>query len=118
MTDSLTGMAGHCTPPLIVRRPATDTTGRMVRFVNPRSRARGLLTVRRARSRSGYRLVVTYPDGLRRLHTFPDHAALIAGTSALQAELTRAGWEPLHRPVPRWRPSTHGPESAPWQSAP
>lgn len=90
----------------------------MVRFVNRRLRARGLLTVRRARSRSGYRLVVTYPDGLRRLHTFPDRAALIAGASALQAELTRAGWEPLHRPVPRRRPPTHGPESAPWQPAP
>ena len=85
----------------------------MVRFVNRRLRARRLLTVRRVRSRSGYRLVVTYPDGLRRLHTFPDRPALIAGTSALQAELTREGWEPLRGPAPRGRPAAHGQKSAP-----
>lgn len=84
----------------------------MVRFANRRSRERRLLTVRRARSRDGYRLVVSYPDGLRRLHTFPDQAALIAGTAALQAALVRDGWEPLQRPAPRWRPAAHG-ESAP-----
>lgn len=77
----------------------------MVRFVNRRLRARGLLTVRRVRSRNGYRLVVTHPDGLRRLHTFPDRSALMAGASALQAELTRAGWEPLHRPALRRPPA-------------
>ena len=77
----------------------------MVHFVNRRRRERGRLTVRRVRSCDGYRLVVAYPDGLRRLHTFPDDAALIAGAAALQAELARSGWEPLRRPAPRWRPA-------------
>ena len=35
----------------------------------------------------------------------PDEPALAAGTAALQAELTREGWEPLRRPAPRWRPA-------------
>ena len=100
-------MARHSTPPLIFHRPATDTTDAMVRFVNRRRRERRSLTVRRVGSRDGYRLLVTYPGGLRRLHTFPDESALVAGTSALQAALARDGWEPLHRPVPRWRPAAH-----------
>lgn len=79
----------------------------MVRFVNRRPGERRLLTVRRVRSRSGHRLLVTHPDGLRRLHTFPDESALIAGTTALQAALASDGWEPLHRPLPRWRPARH-----------
>ena len=73
----------------------------MVRFVNRRLGKRCRLTVRRLRSRNGYRLVVAYPDGLRRLYAFPDESALIAGTSALQAELASAGWEPLRPPAPR-----------------
>ena len=85
----------------------------MVRFVNRRLRERRHLTVRRVGSRDGYRVVVTYPDGLRRLHTFPDESALIAGTTALQAALAGDGWEPLHRPAPRWRPAAHDWESAP-----
>ncbi len=100
-------MARHSTPPLIFHRPATDTTDAMVRFVNRRRRERRPLTVRRVGCRDGYRLLVTYPGGLRRLHTFPDESALVAGTSALQAALARDGWEPLHRPVPRWRPAAH-----------
>lgn len=79
----------------------------MVRFVNRRLRERRLLTVRRVGARDGYRLVVTYPDGLRRLHTFPDESTLVAGTSALQSALAGDGWEPLHRPAPRWRPAVH-----------
>lgn len=85
----------------------------MVRFVNRRTRERGRLTIRLARSRNGYRLVVAYPDGLRRLHTFRDHAALVAGTAALQEALARDGWEPQHRPAPRWRPTVRAWESAP-----
>ncbi len=81
----------------------------MVRFVNRRLQQRRRLTVRRVRSRDGYRLVVTYPDGLQRLHAFQDSAALIAGTNALQAELTAEGWEPLLRPAPRWRPAVQPP---------
>ena len=79
----------------------------MVHFVNRRLRERRRLTVRRVPSRDGYRLVVTYPDGLRRLHTFPDESTLIAGTTALQAALAGDGWEPLHGPAPRWRPAAH-----------
>ena len=75
-------MARHSTPPLIFHRPATDTTDAMVRFVNRRRRERRSLTVRRVGSRDGYRLLVTYPGGLRRLHTFPDESALVAGTWA------------------------------------
>lgn len=82
----------------------------MVRFVNRRSRER--LTVRRVRSRGGCRLVVTRPDGPRRLYAFPDEAALAAGTAALQAELTREGWEPLRRPAPRWRPAAAAADAA------
>ena len=85
----------------------------MVQFVNRRTKARRRLTVRRLRSRDGFRLLVNYPDGLRRLHTFPDDAALRAGTAALQAELAGKGWEPLHRPAPRWRPAMQPRESAP-----
>ena len=85
----------------------------MVRFVNRRLREHRHLTVRRVGPRDGYRVVVTYPDGLRRLHTFADESALIAGTTALQAALARDGWEPLHRPAPRWRPAAHA-----WRSAP
>ena len=92
-------------PGLIARRPAADTTGEMVRFVNRRTRERRRLTVRRIRSRDGYRLVVAYPDGPLRLRTFPDETALVAGTAALQAELAAEGWEPLRRPAPRWRPA-------------
>ena len=77
----------------------------MVRFVNRRRQDRRRLTVRRVRSRDGYRLVVAYPGGLRRLHAFPDDAALAAGTDALQEELAAEGWEPLQRPAPRWRPA-------------
>ena len=77
----------------------------MVRFVNRRRQDRPRLTVRRVRSRDGYRLVVAYPGGLRRLHAFPDDAALAAGTAALQEELVAEGWEPLHLPAPRWRPA-------------
>ena len=113
MTDSLTGIAGHSTLPLIARRRATDTTDEMVRFVNRRLRDRRLLEVRRVRCRNGYRLLVTYPDGLCRLHTFPDRATLIAGTSALQAELAGQGWEPLRRPATRWRPAARGLRPAP-----
>ena len=113
MTDSLATIAGHSTLPLITRRIATDTTGKMVRFVNRRLRERGLLTVRRVRSREGYRLVVAYPGGLRRLRNYPDEAALIAGLAALQAELTAAGWEPRLRPSPRWRPAVRARECAP-----
>ena len=94
-------------PPLIARGLATDTTGGMVRFINRRRRELRLLTVRRVGSRDGYRLVVTYPDGLRRLHSFPDETTLVAGTAALQAALARDGWEPLHHPAPRWRPAAH-----------
>ena len=82
----------------------------MVRFVNRRSRER--LTVRRVRSRGGCRLVVTRPDGPRRLYSFADEAALAAGTAALQAELTREGWEPLRRPAPRWRPAAAAADAA------
>ena len=87
----------------------------MVQFVNRRTKVRRKLTVRRLRSRHGFRLVVAYPDGLRRLHTFPDDASLLAGVSALQAELAAKGWEPLHRPAPRRRPALPPPaqESAP-----
>lgn len=84
----------------------------MVRFVNRRARDRRLLTVRRVRSRGGCRLVVTCPDGPRRLYSFPDEPALIAGTAALQAELTREGWEPLRRPAPRWRPAVAAADAA------
>ena len=77
----------------------------MVRFVNRRRQDRRRLTVRRVRSRDGYRLVVAYPGGLRRLHAFPDDAALVAGTAALQEKLVAEGWEPLHLPAPRWRPA-------------
>ena len=106
MTDSLAGMACHSTPALLAGGLAADTTGEMVHFVNRRLR-RQRLTVRRVPSRDGYRLVVTYPDGLRRLHTFPDESTLMAGTTALQAALAGDGWEPLHRPAPRWRPAAH-----------
>jgi hypothetical protein len=85
----------------------------MVRFVNRQRRERRLLTVRRMRSRDGYRLVVLYPDGRRRLYCFPDESALVAGTSALQTALAGDGWEPLRRPAPRWRPAAHGCGSAP-----
>ena len=77
----------------------------MVRFINRRLQEPRRLTVRRLRARSGHRLVVAYPDGLRRLHAFADDAALVAGTAALQAALAAEGWEPLHRPAPRWRPT-------------
>lgn len=77
----------------------------MLRFVNRRRQEPTRLTVRRLPSRNGYRLVVTYPDGLQRLHAFQDPAALIAGTNALQAELAAEGWEPLLRPARRWRPA-------------
>lgn len=90
----------------------------MVRFVQGRSRDRRLLTVRRVRSRSGCRLLVTYPDGLRRLYSFADESALATGASALQAELTAAGWEPLRRPAPRWRPAAPGRDAAGQESAP
>ena len=76
----------------------------MVRFVNPRQKGRRL-TVRRIRTGGGRRLVVGYPDGLQRVHTFPDEAAAVAGTAALQAELLREGWRPLRRPARRWRPA-------------
>lgn len=76
----------------------------MVRFVNHRLPEPRRLTVRRVHSRNGHRLVVAYPDGLRKLHAFADEASLIAGTAALQAALTAEGWEPLDRPAPRWRP--------------
>ena len=84
----------------------------MVRFVQGRSPDRRLLTVRRVPSRSGCRLLVTYPDRPRRLYSFPDESALAAGTSALQAELTAEGWEPLRRPAPRWRPAAPGLDAA------
>ena len=77
----------------------------MVRFIDRRKQERRRLTVRRVRSRNGYRLLVAYPGGLRRLHAFPDEAALVAGTAALQAELTADGWEPLHPPAARRRPA-------------
>lgn len=77
----------------------------MVRFVNRRLPERGRLTVRLVRSRNGYRLVVAHPDGLRRLRTFADEAALVTGTQALQEALARDGWEPLQRAAPRWRPA-------------
>ena len=106
MTDSLAGIGGHSTcAPLLTRRPAADTTGDMVRFVNRRLPEGRRLTVRRIRSRSGHRLVVAYPGGLQRLHAFADDAALVAGAAALQAALAAEGWEPLHRPAPRWRPA-------------
>ena len=106
MTDSLAAIDGHSIrAPLMTRRPAADTTGDMVRFVNRRQQEGRRLTVRRVRSCDGYRLVVAYPGGLRRLHAFADDAALVAGTAALQADLAAEGWEPLHRPAPRWRPA-------------
>ena len=77
----------------------------MVRFVNRRRQEPTRLTVRSVRSRDGYRLVVTYPNGLQRLHAFQDGPALIAGTNTLQAELAAEGWEPLRRPARRWRPA-------------
>ncbi|MCE2540461.1 MAG: hypothetical protein J4G16_08730 [Acidobacteria bacterium] len=80
----------------------------MVRFINRRLREPRRLTVRRIRARSGHRLVVAYPDGLRRLHAFADDAALVSGTAALQAALAAEGWEPLQRPAPRWRPAAGG----------
>ena len=80
----------------------------MVRFINRRLPEPRRLTVRRLRARGGHRLVVAYPDGLRRLHAFADDAALVAGTAALQAVLAAEGWEPLHRPAPRWRPTAGG----------
>lgn len=104
MTDSAAGIAGHSTPPLIACGLAADTTDDMVRFVNRGKQENRRLTVRRLPSGDGHRLVVAYPDGLRRLHTFPNDAALVAGTTALQAKLAAEGWEPLHRPTPRWRP--------------
>lgn len=76
-----------------------------MRFVNRRRREGRRLTVRRVRSRDGYRVVVAYPGGLERLHTFRDEAALIAGTAALQANLAADGWEPLGPRMPRPRPA-------------
>ena len=109
MTDSLACIAGHSTrAPLTSRRPAADTAGNMVRFINRRMQEPRRLTVRRIRARSGHRLVVAYPGGLQRFHAFADDVALAAGTAALQAALAAEGWEPLHRPAPRWRPAAGG----------
>ena len=75
----------------------------MVQFSNPRLGPRQRLTVWTAPSPDGYRLIVSYPDGLRRIHYFADHSALYNGTVEIQATLTKDGWEPVRPPFPRWR---------------
>lgn len=73
-------------------------------FINRRLGARQRLSVRAVRSRGGNRLVVKYPDGLRRILAFENETAARAETAALQARLAADGWEPLRGPV-RHRPA-------------
>ena len=50
----------------------------------------------------GHRVVVTYPDGRKVIHNFPDDSARNRGTSALQIALIQSGWKPIKRPPCQW----------------
>ena len=69
----------------------------MVAFTRLQSAQRQHLTIHaRAWSNGGFRLIVAYPNGLRKIHCFATDLALFNGTMALQAELTANGWDAVH----------------------
>ena len=71
----------------------------MVAFTRLQSSQRQHLTVHtRNWSNGGFRLIVAYPNGLRKIHCFGNNSALLNGTMALQAELTANGWNAV-RPI-------------------
>ena len=71
----------------------------MVAFTRLESAQRQHLTIHaREWSNGGFRLIVAYPNGLRKIHCFATDSALLDGTMALQAELTANGWDAV-RPI-------------------
>jgi hypothetical protein len=79
----------------------------MVAFTRLQSAQRQHLTIHaRAWSNGGFRLIVAYPNGLRKIHCFATDLALFNGTMALQAELTANGWDAVHpiKPSIQMRP--------------
>jgi len=74
----------------------------MVAFTRLQSSQRQHLTIQaRNWSNGGFRLIVAYPNGLRKIHCFGSDSALLNGTMALQAELTANGWNAVHPIKPR-----------------
>ena len=74
----------------------------MVHFVRHQADDLQRLTVRAMEARQGHRVIVTYPNGRKVVHNFPDDATRNRGTSALQIALTRSGWQPIKRPPRQW----------------
>ena len=71
----------------------------MVAVTRLESAQRQHLTIHaREWSNGGFRLIVAYPNGLRKIHCFATDSALLDGTMALQTELTANGWDAV-RPI-------------------
>ena len=71
----------------------------MVAFTRRQSAQRQHLTIHaREWSNGGFRLIVAYPNGLRKVHCFATDSSLLNGTMALQVELTANGWDAV-RPL-------------------
>ena len=82
----------------------------MVAFTRRQSAQRQHLTIHaREWSNGGSRLIVAYPNGLRKVHCFATDSALLNGTMALQAELTANGWDAVRplKPSSNMRPEIH-----------
>ena len=82
----------------------------MVAFTRRQSAQRQHLTIHaREWSNGGSRLIVAYPNGLRKVHCFATDSALLNGTMALQAELTANGWDAIRplTPSSNMRPEFH-----------
>ena len=74
----------------------------MVAFTRLQSSQRQHLTIHtRNWSNGGFRLIVAYPNGLRKIHCFGSNLALVNGTMALQAELTANGRNAVRPLIPR-----------------
>ena len=74
----------------------------MVAFTRLESSQRQHLTIQtREWSNGGFRLIVAYPNGLRKIHCFASDSALLNGTMALQAELIANGWNAVYPLKPR-----------------
>ena len=83
----------------------------MVAFTRLQSAQRQHLTIHAREWRTGaFRLIVAYPNGLRKVHCFSTDSALLNGTMALQAELTANGWNAVRplKPNPNMRQEIHG----------
>ena len=88
-----------------LHRRRADTQWEMARFSTRRVPAPQFLKVACDQQDAGYRLAVSYPDGSQRVERFDDARSLLEGTTWLQDELIRDGWEPCQQPLSQESPS-------------